>query len=402
MALISKKHLSMAIQSLQSVFNKKLKDSKADWNQNDSSADDYVKNRTHWEEVVEKQSIFLDECSIGVTYYEENEHSGFDGEYDQELIIGQKYTVTLDGETFVDLICFDDEGYPTLGAPWLDYSEYHFCLYTWMNDDGQIVLSFYTNSISDTHTISVVKKSTEIAVHKLDKKYLPDGISSKPDWEQNDETAADYIKNRPFYEEETRTYLQEQTIVTLDSNGYGSYELDNYLECTKTYTIVWDGIVYETTIGNNNDGDDCADLEINGERLRIVNSDSFQGTASMEGEHTLEIYTKETTIKQLDEKYIPDSVKSGASNSVPVVVFTQQNLIIDGETCPTEFAVDSEDTIYLQNSEWFNRVCDALNSNAHVIFKDVTGLIIQMGVSINMNPSNVSFKFETNYFMISA
>ena len=51
MALISKKHLSMAIQSLQSVFNKKLKDSKADWNQNDSSADDYVKNRTHWEEI---------------------------------------------------------------------------------------------------------------------------------------------------------------------------------------------------------------------------------------------------------------------------------------------------------------------------------------------------------------
>lgn len=125
------------------------------------------------------------------------------------------------------------------------------------------------------------------------------------DWNQNDPTALDYVKNKPFYEAENKTYMQEQVIITLDSNGYGTYELDSYLACMKTYIIVWDGVEYETTIGNNNDADDCADIEINGERLRIVNSYSFQGTASMAGNHTIEVYTKETNIKPIDEKYLP-------------------------------------------------------------------------------------------------
>ena len=36
--------------------------------------------------------------------------------------------------------------------------------------------------------------------------------SSQPDWNQNDETAKDYIKNRPFYESFTETCLLDQTL----------------------------------------------------------------------------------------------------------------------------------------------------------------------------------------------
>lgn len=46
-------------------------------------------------------------------------------------------------------------------------------------------------------------------VHKLDVKYLPDSVKSQADWNQNDEAAPDYIKNRPFYEAEVKNTFGE-------------------------------------------------------------------------------------------------------------------------------------------------------------------------------------------------
>lgn len=38
------------ISGIQSWARKEIKQSTADWNQNDPNTDSYVKNRTHWEE----------------------------------------------------------------------------------------------------------------------------------------------------------------------------------------------------------------------------------------------------------------------------------------------------------------------------------------------------------------
>lgn len=58
------------INAVQSWTKKEIKNSTADWNQNDASAADYVKNRTHWsdglvEEVVLEQQTVIKGATIG-------------------------------------------------------------------------------------------------------------------------------------------------------------------------------------------------------------------------------------------------------------------------------------------------------------------------------------------------
>lgn len=48
------------------------------------------------------------------------------------------------------------------------------------------------------------------------------GVSVQPDYAQNDSTASDYIKNRPFYSEIESTIL-ENTSIELDDTGFGKF-----------------------------------------------------------------------------------------------------------------------------------------------------------------------------------
>ena len=49
------------------------------------------------------------------------------------------------------------------------------------------------------------------------------GGGVQPDWNQNDSTALNYIKNRPFYSETTETVLVEESTVPFTSLGAGLY-----------------------------------------------------------------------------------------------------------------------------------------------------------------------------------
>ena len=72
------------------------------------------------------------------------------------------------------------------------------------------------------------------------------GKIKKPDWNQNDPTAADYVKNRPF-SAERKTILERQTVTGFAiNNGLYAATLPNALEITDGKTIVyWDGNEYE-------------------------------------------------------------------------------------------------------------------------------------------------------------
>lgn len=72
-----------------------------------------------------------------------------------------------------------------------------------------------------------------------------------PDWNQNDETAADYIKNRPFYRKETftETELVNGTFTfrySSNSHAYACRDIKVPLIEGKTYKVVFDGVEYET------------------------------------------------------------------------------------------------------------------------------------------------------------
>lgn len=77
------------------------------------------------------------------------------------------------------------------------------------------------------------------------------GGGARPDWNQNDETAADYVKNRPFYTgNPVETVLVEESTVSFADDGdiyLAEFESTFVPTVGEIYKVSWDGTVYECT-----------------------------------------------------------------------------------------------------------------------------------------------------------
>lgn len=91
-------------------------------------------------------------------------------------------------------------------------------------------------------------------------------LNANPDWNQNDETASDYVKNRPFYEENTNALICEHTcsglretdtIIVSGFGAFGDYEDRGwnigYLPEAEyifgdEYTVYINGVSYKSTL----------------------------------------------------------------------------------------------------------------------------------------------------------
>lgn len=137
------------------------------------------------------------------------------------------------------------------------------------------------------------------------------------DWNQNDSTAADFIKNRPFYEEANGEYLFKDVSdaeFTYREGGGMQYVFAEPINIVpgKTYTFDWDGQTYECTpSGPDGDGDYgviwyvggmSGSMYIAADNNRILVMDGHYDTINK-----LSLYAS-GTIKQLDEKFIPDTI----------------------------------------------------------------------------------------------
>lgn len=173
------------------------------------------------------------------------------------------------------------------------------------------------------------------------------GGSVQPDWNQNDSTAADYVKNRPFYTgDPVETVLVEESTVSFADQG-GTYvaEFPSTFEATggETYKVYWDGTAYECVCENFNNripiignksiigfGSDT------GEPFIIFNESGQNetGWASMtkdaSGSHTISIsgFSAPEVVK-IDEKYLPTipadklpTIPADKSPALPVIEFT--------------------------------------------------------------------------------
>ena len=163
-----------------------------DWNQNDSTAADYVKNRPFYTgDPVE--TVLVEENTVAFTL---NEQSGLyiaDSPSTFEATIGETYKVYWDGTAyecvcalFQSLLAIGNLSIAGVGS---DTGEPFLMVVS----NGEVI-QIGTADTSSSHTFSISR--TDVPVVKIDKKYLV-----QPDWNQNDETAADYVKNRTHYEE---------------------------------------------------------------------------------------------------------------------------------------------------------------------------------------------------------
>ena len=143
----------------------------------------------------------------------------------------------------------------------------------------------------------------------------------QPDWNQNDETAADYIKNRPFYTgNPVETVLVEESTVAFADSGNGFYAVQVQSTFVATvgeaYKVYWDGSAYECTcvavsespllfIGNlsiigmgSDTGEPFIIGVFNGEGIQIATTDT---SAS----HTFSVSGMLAPVVKIDPKYLP-------------------------------------------------------------------------------------------------
>ena len=171
------------------------------------------------------------------------------------------------------------------------------------------------------------------------------GGGVQPDWNQNDSTAADYIKNRPFYAEEL-PYVSvdaEDTIYTLYKVSSDIPSISNP-QVGDTITVWSNGAKGELPIGASTETgystqslmcsvafQDNATIEINGVTVVLPERGTYflkhkdkdfdittTGVAKR-GASTPEISWdgNTVTIKKLDEKFIPDMDSVILNSSTP-------------------------------------------------------------------------------------
>lgn len=233
-----------------------------------------------------------------------------------DLVVGEKYNVLFKDMLFRDMVCKDDgDGFRYLQDPNFFY----------IDDRGGAGLQI-SGGVYSSYTIEVYQEE----IKKLDDLFL-----EQSDWNNNDEYSGVYIKNRPFYSVEP-AYEAVSGEITTDVNTvwYGS----NYyvkmtpglgekfrLSLQDVCTVIWDGVEYKdiqvqlfrtgrypmTAIGN-----DCYETPLFTQYPFSIgySSNNFNTElwicAREAGTHTFQIFlqTIKPELKQLDEKYIPDTI----------------------------------------------------------------------------------------------
>ena len=146
-------------------------------------------------------------------------------------------------------------------------------------------------------------------------------VGVQSDWNQNDNTQPDYVKNRPFYTGDTEeTVLVEESTVTFANVSANIYyvSIPTTIEITagETYKVSWDGATYERVCQSVTGYTVIGNLSIIG--AGADNGDPFLISQLADG-NGIEIYTLDTSashtisvirfvvseVVKIDAKYLP-------------------------------------------------------------------------------------------------
>lgn len=290
-----------AFKTLISGILEAAKSYKGDWNENDSSSPNYIKNRTHY--AIEGDVVLFENYSISI----ESGPVTFPLPDDKGLIIGETYKVIWD-EIEYNCKAFEFEGMSVIGnmaniGVGNDTGEPFFVAtgiaYYDTAEGGNMGVAFGGQG---EHVFSIYKKCE--VVHKLDKKYLPEDI---------DEVIKDKFHGGIGYMIPAGTEL-----VNVATNG-GSYALISdtiFLSSDWYYYVSFNGFngYLETYM---NGGDIClGNLDEHGFQL-------YQYNGVVMGEFdvsdTLIVRTDEDSPVRIDSRFI--------DVQLPEDIITQDNIV---------------------------------------------------------------------------
>lgn len=194
----------------------------ADWLQNDETAVDYIKNKPFYEngdtvvKLDNKYLNILEEENVDENVILAEIEIFFDaGETTHDpigLVAGNTYKIIWNSVEYVDVAKQENVlGYDAVivgnlalvGAT--EPTDFPFLF----GDVPEMGVSYFVSEDPETasHTVAIYQATT--ASYKINKSYLPDDIGKQSDWNQTDDTAVDFIKNKPEGLA-TKTYVQEQ------------------------------------------------------------------------------------------------------------------------------------------------------------------------------------------------
>lgn len=273
----------------------------------------------------------LDEASsdfvINATITSDSESAKLDKTFAQiqeAINAGKNPIVLMNNRAYLQILEVNTE-YISFSFASGDKSEAYFCtLYVYPDQEPQIDY-VYSVGLNPDRTMPQLDMDAdptwpmEIATKKYVDDIIKSGveISVQSDWNQNDETQPDYVKNRPFYiGNPVETVLVEESTVTFENDdGIYAGQLESTFSATvgETYKVSWDATTYEcacvdysgaTVIGNLSimgEGSDTGEpflMDVNNGPLAILTAD----TASS---HTISISGMLQKVVKIDPKYLP-------------------------------------------------------------------------------------------------
>ena len=141
-------------------------------------------------------------------------------------------------------------------------------------------------------------------------------LNKQSDWNQNDETQPDYVKNRPFYEETSEVVMLPETSFECVAGTHQIIISNSFpytFEVGQDYTVTFDGET-DTHTAIRADGGGVltntsfADVNAsNGWGIQMLNGQCVFLTAdpSLVGAHTISISGPVTKLHRIDSKYMP-------------------------------------------------------------------------------------------------
>lgn len=196
----------------------------------------------------------------------------------------------------------------------------YFC-----TDDGSFHID-YVDSDGNLQRKQINAKDAEtLCGMSLDE--IKEYVAAQSDWNQSDDTATDYIKNRTHWEETKINEIVLIDNVTLDNfedsdSGFYRQYTDDYIDFEntigQTYFVIWDGIEYECVCGGIVEDFGIGNANVMGnygskttEPFALHHSssaDAISVSIKENGRHTLSVLQRSTytEVHHIDPKYIKD------------------------------------------------------------------------------------------------
>ena len=182
-------------------------------------------------------------------YNGEDYRSKYDLRTYAPLVSDGVYEVVYDGTTYKNVYVQEDSGYLVLGK------DQNIGVLIMHEQDNFEYCAIFATETQGEHTCKITS-IFEAEVKKIDEKFIPDTIARtsdlpeqvQADFTQNDPTAANYIKNRPFYEIEavlgdvviSEKTFSDEDYISADYGAVTAYTVQVPFERTHGYDTAWE------------------------------------------------------------------------------------------------------------------------------------------------------------------